>query len=108
MNLTDQTLQSYNGMLKPFLSFCKDQGITKLNDVDNFLVDAYFADMSDKGHTDGGMHAYYRSLRSFMRWTWSVYNFNSPCCASMNIYRLTLSDTVSRCQYWTIRAMFSA
>ena len=51
MNLTNQTVQSYNGTLKPFLSFCKDQGVTKLNDVDNFLVDAYFADMS---HKDAG------------------------------------------------------
>ncbi len=59
MNLTEQTIHSYNGTLKPFLSFCKNQGVTKLNDVDNFLVDAYFADMSDKGHSDGGMHAYY-------------------------------------------------
>ena len=79
MNLTKQTIHSYNGTLKPFLTFCKDQGVTKLIDVDNFLVDAYFADMSDKGHSDGGMHAYYRSLRSFMRWAWSVYNFDSTC-----------------------------
>ena len=79
MNLTKQTIHSYNGTLKPFLTFCKDQGVTKLIDVDNFLVDAYFAYMSDKGHSDGGMHAYYRSLRSFMRWAWSVYNFDSTC-----------------------------
>ena len=79
MNLTKQTIQSYNGTLKPFPSFCKNQGVTNLNDVDNFLIDAYFADMAEKGHSDGGMHAYYRSLRSFMRWAWSVYNFNSTC-----------------------------
>lgn len=79
MNVTQQTIRSYNGTLKPFISFCKNLGVTKLNDVDSFLVDAYFADMADKGHSDGGMHSYYRSLRSFMRWAWSVYNFDGIC-----------------------------
>lgn len=79
MNCTKQTVRSYTDCLRPFQTFCDHQGIKNLEEIDNFFVDRYFADMRDKGHSDGGMHAYYRSLRTFMNWSWSVYNFNSIC-----------------------------
>lgn len=79
MNCTKSTVQSYTDALKPFQMFCDLQKINELAEVDNFLVDAYFADMADKGHSDGGVHAYYRSLRAFMNWAWSVYNFDTTC-----------------------------
>ena len=60
MNLTDQTIQSYNGTLKPFISFCKNQGVTKLNDFDNFLADACFTDPVAAGP------AGYHGLRFYM------------------------------------------
>ena len=79
MNCTKATVQSYTDALKPFQKFCDLQEINELADVDNFLVDAYFADMADKGHSDGGVYAYYRSLRAFMNWAWPVYNFDTTC-----------------------------
>ena len=79
MNCTKKTVRSYTDTLKPFQTFCDLQGVKNLADIDNFFVDNYFADMADKGHSDGGMHAYYRSLRTFMRWSWNVYNFDSIC-----------------------------
>ena len=79
MNCTKKTVQSYTDTLKPFQTFCDLQGIKNLGDVDNFFVDSYFANMRDKGHSDGGMHAYFRSLRTFLNWSWSVYNFDHTC-----------------------------
>ena len=79
MNCTPKTVQSYTDALKPFVTFCGLQGIKELGDVDNFFVDAYFADMAAKGHSAGGMHAYYRNLRTFMNWAWPIYNFPTTC-----------------------------
>lgn len=59
MNCTKATVQSYTDSLKPFQDFCDLQDIKELAEIDNFLVDAYFADMADKGHSDGGVYAYY-------------------------------------------------
>ena len=79
MNCTPKTIDSYTNMLKPFSSFCKLQGVKKLEEVDNFFVDSYLAEMSSRGHNDGGMFAYYRGLRTFMRWSWDAYNFKTVC-----------------------------
>ena len=84
MNCTKQTVRSYIDTLKPFQSFCDLQGKKLLGDIDNFFVDHYFADMKDKGHSDGGMHAYYRSLRTFMNWAWSVYKFDTTIPTSIS------------------------
>lgn len=79
MNCTPKTVQSYADALRPFVKFCDLQWIEELGDIDNFFVDAYFADMAAKGHSAGGMHAYYRNLRTFMNWAWPIYNFPTTC-----------------------------
>ena len=79
MNCTKATVQFYTDSLKPFQNFCALQEIKELAEVDNFLVDAYFADMADKGHSPGGVFAYYRSLRTFMKWAWLAYSFDTTC-----------------------------
>ena len=60
MNCTPKTVQSYTDALRPFVKFCDLQGIEELGDVDNFFVDAYFADMADRDHSDSGMPCYWK------------------------------------------------
>lgn len=79
MNCTKKTIQSYKDTLKPFTDFCSSQNVILLESVDNFFLDSYFSFLTDNGHSDGGKHAYYRSLRAFMRWSWDVYKFGSEC-----------------------------
>ena len=74
---TEATIRTYRDTLKPFITFCNLHNKLKLSEVDSFFVNQYFANMSDDGHGIGGLHAYYRNLRTFLRWAWNSYNFDS-------------------------------
>ena len=53
MNCTKQTVRSYTDCLRPFQTFCDHQEIKNLEEIDNFFVVRYFADMRDKGASAG-------------------------------------------------------
>ena len=65
-NRTDGTLRFYRQKLEVFLAYLADQGITTPEAITPPVLRRFLV-MLQKGHTSGGVHAYWRSIRAFIR-----------------------------------------
>lgn len=70
---SSETINFYTGKLKFFLRFCEDAGINDIEQIDANLLRRFMLHLEESGNNNGGRHAYYRSIRAFMRWYESEY-----------------------------------
>jgi integrase/recombinase XerC len=66
--LTEGTLDFYKDKLALFTDYCDSQLITQITEINPNLIRMYLLYLEDKGHNPGGVHAAYRSLRTFLYW----------------------------------------
>lgn len=62
------TLVFYRVKIKYFTDYCESQVITKITEITPNLIRQYLIYLENKGHNPGGIHACYRTLRTFLYW----------------------------------------
>ena len=67
-NLTKKTLEFYRANLQIFINWCDTQAVKTIEQITPELLRAFFVAMTEKGHKAGGVHAFYRTVRVFIRW----------------------------------------
>ena len=66
--LSRGTITFYRNKLKLFTDYCEDQLITQITEINPSQVRSFLLYLEEKGHNPGGIHAAYRSLRTFLYW----------------------------------------
>ena len=66
--LSPGTLEFYRKKLKLFTDWCDSQLITDITELTAPQIRLYIIHLKDKGHNAGGIHASYRTLRTFLYW----------------------------------------
>ncbi len=65
-NLSKGTLTWYQKRLPEFGRYCKDYNISLVTEITPDLIRSYISHLREKGHNDGGVHTYYRTIKSFL------------------------------------------
>lgn len=66
-NLTKKTLDFYRMNLEIFITWCEAQAVKTIDQITPEVLRAFFVAMSET-HKPGGVHAFYRTVRVFIRW----------------------------------------
>jgi site-specific recombinase XerD len=66
--LSGGTINFYREKLKPFLDYCEMQNVHKIPDLTSVGIREFLLSLERSGHNPGGVHAHYRSLKTFLRW----------------------------------------
>jgi integrase/recombinase XerD len=82
------TIEFYQCKLKSFINYCKPRDVNNITQITPTLLREYFLELETTGHKPGGVHAAYRTLKTFLRWWenevepeyWSnpIYKIKSP------------------------------
>ena len=67
-NLAAGTVEFYEKKLHAFLRFCAEKTITNVNQINADDIRAFLILLEQKAHRPGGIHCYYRSVKTFFRW----------------------------------------
>jgi len=67
-NMADGTLKFYHAKLTNFQAFCETQAITQIDQLTPSNIREYLIYLENTGHTSGGIHAHYRTVKTFLRW----------------------------------------
>ncbi len=67
-NLTKKTLDFYRMNLQKFINWCDTQAVRTIDQITPELLRGFFIAMTERGHKAGGVHAFYRTVRVFLRW----------------------------------------
>jgi integrase/recombinase XerC/integrase/recombinase XerD len=62
------TLIFYSQKLQHFIDYCDSQLVHSIKEIDANLIRSYMITLEEKGHNKGGLHAHFRSLRTFLKW----------------------------------------
>ena len=65
---SEGTLGFYCEKLTKFLNYCEAQVITNVVEVTPNFIRQYLLYLEDVGHNPGGVHAHFRTLRTFLNW----------------------------------------
>jgi site-specific recombinase XerD len=80
-NMSAGTLHFYMVKLKSFSEFCESQVITRIDQLTPDIIRQYLFHLEQTGHNPGGIHAFYRTLRTFLYWWEEEYepdNWKNP------------------------------
>lgn len=67
-NMAEKTLDFYSTKLAIFTRFCKSQAINRIFQITPDTIRRYLLWLEARGHNAGGVHAYYRTLKTFLLW----------------------------------------
>lgn len=67
-NLTTKTLDFYRLNLQKFINWLDTQAVKTVTELTPELLREFFIAMSERGHNAGGVHAMYRTVKTFLRW----------------------------------------
>lgn len=67
-NLSDGTIHFYRSKLRLLWQFCESQQATQIDQITPNLIRQFLFWLRETGHSEGGVHAGYRTLRAFLRW----------------------------------------
>ncbi len=67
-NLADGTIRFYETKMKLFIGFLDSLGICKITDLTPQTIRSYLVYLEEKGHNPGGIHAAYRTVKTFLNW----------------------------------------
>jgi site-specific recombinase XerD len=65
---SEGTLGFYRQKLALFGEYCDAQGITATTQLTPTLIRNFILWLQQRGHNDGGVHAFYRTVRTFLYW----------------------------------------
>ena len=66
--LSPGTLEFYHKKLKLFTDYCEAQLINQIPQITPNQIRLYLLYLDEKGHNPGGIHAAYRTIRTFLYW----------------------------------------
>lgn len=69
-NLSPGTISYYRKKLALFSRWCAAQALTQIDQIDPDTLRNFLLYLEERGHNSGGIHAFYRAIRAFLRW-WS-------------------------------------
>lgn len=67
-NIATGTLTFYRNKLALFHTFCTSQGINLMQDISPATIRQFLLFLQERGNNDGGIHAHFRTVRTFLRW----------------------------------------
>jgi len=67
-NLSPGTHGFYQKKLRLFLTYCDGQIITSISELTPTNLRQFLFYLEEKGHNPGGIHTFYRTLRTFLNW----------------------------------------
>jgi len=67
-NMSKGTLDFYRKKLKYFTDYCEAQAVKQISQITPTLLREFLLDLEHKGHNAGGIHAVYRTIKTFLRW----------------------------------------
>ena len=67
-NLSKGTIEFYQKKLSRFLRFCNDLAIDRISQLTADVIRQFMIFLEETGHNPGGIHAFYRAIRTFLRW----------------------------------------
>lgn len=77
--LSPRTIEFYKAKLKLFALYCEAQAISTIDQLDTTALRRFFLWLEERGNNPGGRHAFYRTLRAWLRWMEDEYEgFISP------------------------------
>lgn len=74
---TKATIKYYEYLLPRILSWFESQEIYEWHEVTSEIIRNYLDELKDSGHSQGGVHSYFRTLRALMNWAWDEYDIES-------------------------------
>ena len=66
--LAQGTIGFYRLKLSHFADFCESQAITQISQIDPNTLRKFLMILAENGHNPGGIHAHYRTVRTFLNW----------------------------------------
>jgi integrase/recombinase XerD len=66
--LQARSIEYYRGHLKHFTDWTARQGITSIDEISPSILRAFLLYLEETKHKRGGIHAFYRTLRAFLKW----------------------------------------
>ncbi len=77
--LSPKTIEFYKAKFKVFADYCEAQAIAAIDQLDASTLRRFFLWLEERGNNPGGRHAYFRTLRAWLRWLEDEYEgFTSP------------------------------
>src|SRR5512134_1717745 len=67
-NLSGGTLEFYTKKLKAFAGLCLANKVDTLGGIHADLIRHFLIMLSEKGHRPAGVHCYYRTVKTFLKW----------------------------------------
>lgn len=67
-NMAKGTLYFYKKKLEFFSKYCESQAVKNITQIDPPFIRQYLFYIESLGHNAGGIHAFYRTLKTFLRW----------------------------------------
>jgi len=62
------TIRFYAVKINKFVKYCTGHGLQGMDEITPQLIREYLVWLQNDGHTPGGVHAYYRALKTFLKW----------------------------------------
>jgi integrase/recombinase XerC/integrase/recombinase XerD len=62
------TIKFYREKMNKFVAYCKAQVIVSVNDLTPIILRQFLLYLNEQGHNPGGVHAHFRTLRTFLNW----------------------------------------
>jgi integrase/recombinase XerD len=82
-NLSAGTLEFYQKKLRLFINYCDSQVISDITQITPNNLRQFLLYLEQQGHNPGGIHACYRTIKTFLRW-WDneveLENWKNPIC----------------------------
>jgi integrase/recombinase XerD len=66
--LQERSIEFYRSHLKHFARWLSSQGITEIDRITPAVIRAFLLYLEATKHKPGGVHAYFRTLRAFLKW----------------------------------------
>ena len=63
-----RTIEFYSLRLYEFSTSCEQRNVTIIDAIDAGLLREFLLHLQEAGHNPGGLHSYYRTLRTFFYW----------------------------------------
>jgi integrase/recombinase XerD len=67
-NMSPGTLYFYRMKLKLFTDYCEAQVVTLITEITPIIIRQYLLYLEEQGHNAGGIHACYRTVKTFLLW----------------------------------------